>query len=64
MLTILRRAGETATASRLEELAEAMRADFNRHLIRDGVLAGYAIFNPARRACSSFFCTRPTARPA
>ena len=43
---ILRRAGQPATASRLEELAEAMRADFNRHLIRDGILAGYAIFNP------------------
>ena len=31
--------------ARLEELAEAMRADFNRHLIRDGIVAGYAIFN-------------------
>ena len=35
----------SATASRLEELAEAMRADFNQHLIRDGIVAGYAIFN-------------------
>ena len=43
---ILRRAGQTATAGRLEGLAEAMRADFNQHLIRDGVLAGYATFNP------------------
>ena len=46
---ILRRAGETADASRLGELAEAMRADFNRHLIRDGILAGYAVFNPEGR---------------
>lgn len=43
---ILRRAGEAAHAARLDALAEAMRADFNRHLIRDGVLAGYAIFAP------------------
>jgi len=47
---ILRRAGEAAHASRLDALAEAMRADFNRHLIRDGVLAGYAIFTPDGRA--------------
>jgi cellobiose phosphorylase len=43
---ILRRAGQATKAAQLEELAEAMRGDFNRHLIRDGVLAGYAIFNP------------------
>src|SRR5208337_4677776 len=47
---ILRRAGEAAHASRLDALAEAMRADFNRDLIRDGVLAGYAIFTPDGRA--------------
>ncbi len=46
---ILRRAGQTGDAARLEALAEAMRADFNRHLIRDGVLAGYAIFGPGGR---------------
>src|SRR5208282_1093486 len=46
---ILRRAGETANTSQLDELAQAMRAGFNRHLICDGVLAGYAIFNPEGR---------------
>ena len=43
---ILRQAGERAGAAGLEELAQAMRTDFNRTLIRDGVLAGYALFDP------------------
>ncbi len=43
---VLRRAGEAARAAGLEELAASMRADFNRHLIRDGAVAGYAIFSP------------------
>ena len=30
----------------LDALAAAMRADFNRHLMRDGVVAGYALFDP------------------
>ncbi|MGO9983935.1 MAG: GH36-type glycosyl hydrolase domain-containing protein [Rhodomicrobium sp.] len=42
---ILRGAGEADHASRLDELAGAMRTDFNRHLLRDGTVAGYAIFN-------------------
>ncbi len=42
---ILRRADHPAEAGRLEALAEAMRADFNQHLMRDGIVAGYAIFN-------------------
>ena len=33
-------------ASGLDELAAAMRADLNRHLVRDGILAGYAMFDP------------------
>src|SRR5208337_3649857 len=43
---ILRRAGEAARAAGLEDLAACMRSDFNRHLIRGGAVAGYAIFSP------------------
>ncbi|MFO1142944.1 MAG: hypothetical protein U1E59_11205 [Amaricoccus sp.] len=31
----------------LGTLAAAIRADFHRHLVRDGVVAGYALFDPA-----------------
>lgn len=41
---VLRRAGRTEKAAELDALADAMAADLNRYLIRDGVLAGYAIF--------------------
>jgi 1,2-beta-oligoglucan phosphorylase len=44
---LLRRSGDSAPTDRLDALAEAMRADFNRHLVAGGVVAGYAIFNPA-----------------
>ncbi|MCX5493867.1 cellobiose phosphorylase [Kaistia dalseonensis] len=43
---IQRIAGRPGSADELDGLAAAMRADFNRHLIRDGVVAGYAIFDP------------------
>ena len=42
---VLRRAGAAAEAERPSKLAEAIRSDFNRYLIRDGVLAGYAHFD-------------------
>ncbi len=42
---VLRRADLIPDADRLRNLAEAIRADFNRYLIRDGVVAGYAHFN-------------------
>ena len=45
---VLKRAGRNDEASGLSELAAAMRADFNRHLIRDGTVAGYALFDPDR----------------
>jgi 1,2-beta-oligoglucan phosphorylase len=45
---ILKRAGRNDEAGRLSELAATMRADFNRHLIRDGTVAGYALFEPGR----------------
>ena len=45
---VLKRAGRDDEANGLSELAAAMREDFNRHLIRDGTVAGYALFDPGR----------------
>ncbi len=42
---VLRRAKRGGEAERLAGLAEEMRGDFNRHLIVDGTVAGYAIFS-------------------
>ena len=47
---ILSRAGDEASAGGLRELAVGMRQDFNRLLIRDGTVAGYALFDPAGSA--------------
>ncbi|HET6521681.1 MAG TPA: hypothetical protein VFG47_17950, partial [Geminicoccaceae bacterium] len=47
---VLRRAGRGGEAEALDRLAAAMREDFNRHLIRGGTVAGYALFDPAGRA--------------
>lgn len=41
----LRSLGRTAQAEPLERQAEAVRADFQRLLIPDGVLTGYAVFD-------------------
>ena len=43
---VLRRARRGEEALPLDILAEEMRRDFNRHLIADGTVAGYAIFEP------------------
>ncbi|MCX5578776.1 GH36-type glycosyl hydrolase domain-containing protein [Kaistia terrae] len=43
---ILARVGDIAEATALSSLAEAMRGDVNRSLIRDGVIAGYGLFDP------------------
>jgi cellobiose phosphorylase len=43
---VLKRAGQSSEARGLNDLAAAMREDFNRHLIRDGTVAGYALFDP------------------
>ena len=43
---LLRHAGRDGEP--LESLALQIREDFNRHLIRDGTVAGYAIFEPGR----------------
>ena len=45
---VLRRAGRNGEADDLTELAGAMREDFDRHLVRDGTVAGYALFEPGR----------------
>jgi 1,2-beta-oligoglucan phosphorylase len=42
---ILRHAGRT-DGSVEQGLADDMRADFNRFLVRDGVVAGYGVFDP------------------
>ena len=43
---ILDRVGRSAGAAELRRTAAAMRQDFNDHLIRDNVVAGYGIFDP------------------
>jgi len=42
----LRAVGRTSLAEPLEAQAQAVRADFERLLMPDGVLAGYALFTP------------------
>ena len=44
------RAGHAAEAVELSTLAQAMRQDFHRHLVRDGVVAGYGLFTPEGEA--------------
>ena len=43
-VAVLSRAGRPGEAAELAALAAEMRADFNRHLVRDGTVAGYALF--------------------
>ena len=43
---ILRRAGRQEAGQALETLAANVQRDFNRFLVRDGVVAGYALFDP------------------
>lgn len=59
---LLDHAGRGEAARDLAALAAGMRTDLDRHLLRDGVLAGYAVFSPegGRRSCC---CTRPTGAP-
>lgn len=44
---VLRRAGRSREADDRAALAAAIRADFHRHLMRGGTVAGYAIFDAA-----------------
>ena len=41
---VLRRAGREAEG--VSQLASEMKADFNRYLLRDGTVAGHAVFDP------------------
>src|SRR5690606_6806948 len=41
----LRRASRGERAAEIDALADTVRAEFNEHLIRDGQVAGYAIFS-------------------
>jgi 1,2-beta-oligoglucan phosphorylase len=44
---ILRQANSAPTRAReLDALAAAIRKDFNTHLVRDGIVAGYGVFRP------------------
>ena len=43
---VLRAAGRSAAAREHDALAAAMKRDFTRWLVRDGVVAGYAEFSP------------------
>jgi 1,2-beta-oligoglucan phosphorylase len=44
---ILRLAGRPAKSARaFDSVAVAMRKDFNRFLVRDGIVAGYGVFSP------------------
>jgi cellobiose phosphorylase len=45
---ILHRVGKAAAADDIDELATAIRRDFNRFLVLDGTVAGYAIFGSTR----------------
>ncbi len=44
----LRSVGRGQEADRLEELAQSVRADFQKYLVVDGVLAGYALFEDGK----------------
>ena len=43
---ILRLAGRRKPAKEFDSLAAAIRKDFHRFLVRDGVVAGYGVFSP------------------
>jgi len=43
---VLRVCGRSRAAKQHDALAAAIRKDFKRHLVRDGVVAGYALFRP------------------
>jgi cellobiose phosphorylase len=47
---ILERCGNLPRASELKLLAAEIREDFGRHLMRDGVVAGYGLFDHTGRA--------------
>jgi cellobiose phosphorylase len=42
-LGVFETTGDTVKAAKLKEICEKIRADFNRHLVKDGVVAGYGL---------------------
>ena len=49
---ICAKAGYTDEAGRLQDVAQRILADFNRHLVKGGVVAGYGLVgHDARVAC-------------
>jgi cellobiose phosphorylase len=46
---ILKRAGRFTQALELDALGDAMGADFHHHLVRDGAVAGYGVFDPTHK---------------
>ena len=42
---VCRKAGRIKTADELEKLCDAIQGDFNRFLIKDGVVAGFGLVN-------------------
>jgi cellobiose phosphorylase len=46
--SVLTHAGRSKEASALSELAAKISGDFNRYLIADGTVAGYALFDPGK----------------
>ena len=41
-------AGDTKTAGELKEICEKIKADFNKYLVKDGVVAGYGLVEDGR----------------
>ena len=46
---VYERAGNAAKAGELKEICAKIRADFNRYLVKDGVVAGYGLVEDDRR---------------
>jgi cellobiose phosphorylase len=42
-LGVFEATGDTLKAAKLKEICEKIKADFNRHLVKDGVVAGYGL---------------------
>ncbi|MEI8047491.1 MAG: amylo-alpha-1,6-glucosidase [Bacteroidota bacterium] len=42
---VLEQAGNTAKAEELKEICEKIRADFNKYLVKDGIVAGYGLLD-------------------
>jgi hypothetical protein len=60
---VLTRVGWRSKAEPLRDLAAAMRADVNRHLIRAGTIAGYALFAIRAARSPSCCCIQATHGP-